>query len=195
MLKFDEEAHVYTVADRRVPSVTQVLSPLVDWSAVDPAVLAAKATLGRYVHRLVELECLGELDVSTLTGPLVGYYEQWMDFRRVTGFRPVHSELKLYSARFGYAGTMDLHGWLDDETLIDTKAGATPVTAGLQTAAYLQLGVENGIMPPTTRRRVLDLKEKAWKLSPEYKGTTDLRTFLAQLTVFNWQQNNGRTTA
>lgn len=194
-LQFSEADHAYSMAGRPVPSVTAIISPLVDWSMVDPAVLAAKATLGKYVHRLVELECLGDLDVSKLTGVLLGYYEQWMDFRRVTGFQPMHSELKLYSARYGYAGTMDLHGMLDDETLIDTKAGATPITAGLQTAAYSHLGVENGVMPPTTRRRVLDLKEHSWKLSPEYKGTTDLRVFLAQLSVFNWQQQNGRTAA
>lgn len=187
-LAFDEALHRYTVKGRTVPSVTQILDPLIDFSMVDREVLERARRLGTAVHRLIELEVAGTLDESSVSGILVGFLEQWRDFVKVTGFRTLHNELRLYSARYGYAGTMDLHGMLDDETLIDTKSGATPKTAGLQTAAYHQLGVENGYFPPTTRRRVLDLKEDSWKLSKPYTGTNDLRVFLSQLNVHNWKR-------
>lgn len=189
-LAFDEAAHRYTVQGRTVPSVTQILDPLCDFSMVDRQALERARQLGTAVHRMIELEVAGTLDESTVRGPLVGFLQQWREFVKVTGFRMLHCELRLYSSRYGYAGTMDLHGMLDDETLIDTKSGATPKTAGLQTAAYHQLGVENSIFPPTTRRRVLDLKENSWRLTKPYTGTGDLRVFLSQLNVHNWQRGN-----
>ncbi len=191
LLYFDEAAHRYTVQGRTVPSVTQVLDPLIDFSTVDPLVLENARRLGTAVHAMVELECAGTLDEATLHPRLVGFLAQWRDFVAVTGFRMMHCELRLYSPRYGYAGTMDLHGMLPgEEVIIDTKSGATPKTAGLQTAAYHQLGVEAGIFPSTTRRRVLDLKENSWHLTKPYTGTSDLRVFLAQLTVTNWQRGN-----
>jgi hypothetical protein len=87
-LLFDPVEHVYTVGARRVPSVTQTLAPLVDYSQVPPAVLKRAQELGTAVHRMTELHDLDDLDTDALSSELLPYLTAWMRFRAETGFVP-----------------------------------------------------------------------------------------------------------
>lgn len=189
MLEFDASTHVYRWNGSPVPSVTQILAPLgSDFRFVKPDVLDRSRDLGQAVHQMIELDAAGVLDESSVTGVLACYLEQWRRFVAATGFRVSYSELRLYSARYGYAGTLDLLGVLDrHETLIDTKTGAVPRVAKPQTAAYANLLVENGMALKSLRRRALDLKPDSWHLSDEYRDPRDLNVFLAALTLHNWR--------
>jgi hypothetical protein len=191
VLAFDATAHSYTLDGRRLPSVTQVLEQLTDFSFVPAATLERSRQLGNAAHRMIELDVTNTLDVDSLTGPLVGYFAQWRAFLAKTGFRVKHCELRLASARYGYAGTLDLLGTFpgdSDDTLIDAKSGAVPKTARPQTAGYSQLVVENGICQRPPKRRALDLKEDSWRLTEPYTSREDWATFLACLTLFRWRE-------
>lgn len=195
MLAFDEARHVYTWAGAPVPGVTDTLTGALgnDFGFVQADVLERARNLGTAVHRMIELDVAGRLDESSVTGILIGYLGQWRDFLAMTGFMVKQSELRLYSKRYGYAGTLDLLGDFpgvrpaDLETLIDTKSGAVPRTARPQTAAYSNLLVENGICSRPPRRRALALKHDDWKLSEPYTDPRDMNVFLAALTLNNWK--------
>lgn len=195
MLKFDASAHRYTWNGSPVPSVTDVLAPLSDFRFVKDDVMRAARDLGSAVHRAIELDSLGDLDDASLDPALVGFVEQYRAFERETGFETAYTELRLFSARYGYAGTMDIVGTFPDDrergvfSLVDTKSGAVPKTARPQTAGYANLLVENRIAPDmrNVRRFALDLKRERWALSPEYRDPNDLRVFLAALTLHNFK--------
>jgi hypothetical protein len=193
MFAFDASTHTYTLDGARLPSVTEVLK-ITDPDAfafVREEVLAAKRDLGRAVHKMIELDANDDLDESSLAPPLTGYLEKWREFRERTGFVVEHCELQLYSARYGYAGTLDLLGHFRSrplrKALIDTKSGAVPKTAGPQTAGYAQLLEENGICQRPDRY-VLDLKETRWSLTDAYTDPNDLRVFLGALSVLQFQR-------
>lgn len=188
MLTFNEERHEYRWNGGIVPSVTQVLAPLVDFSMVPPDALEFGRDRGKAVHKMIELDVRGELDETSVHGVLLGYLEQWREFLAVTGFVAEASEEVLYSTRYGYAGTLDLRGRIGrKKTLIDTKSGSIQKAARPQTAAYENLVYENhGITG--MERRCLDLKEKSWKLTNPYRDPSDWRVFLAQLTVHNFMK-------
>lgn len=80
MLEFDSSSHTYRVGGVVVPSVTQILSPLVDFSMVTPDVLAAKAAIGTAVHLACELYDMDDLIEYDLDPVLVPYFEGWKKF-------------------------------------------------------------------------------------------------------------------
>lgn len=141
-LTFDGFLHEYRFAGVRVPSVTQVLDPLLELWRVPAPVLQAAAAFGTNVHLACHLWNLGQLDPASLDAPLVPYLTGWQRFVAATGFRLSMSEPKVYHAKLRYAGGPDVVGVLprkgrtDQLALIDLKSGLVPFTVGPQTAAY-----------------------------------------------------------
>ena len=196
VLEFHEEDHSYRLDGVSVPGVTSALQVIsaAAYAHVDPEVLAAKAELGRAVHRLIELDCLGDLDVESLPAELVPYYVAWRQFLRTSGAEVVLSECKVYSRRYGYAGQLDLllrlNGIL---SLVDAKCVvAVMPSTGPQTRAYevaLRECRPDVLVPDAPcRRYALQLKpakvdEVAWSLHPFVYGAADLKLFLSCLNV------------
>ena len=197
-LDYNDERHEYRIAGQVVPSVTQVLARLSaeEYRFVDRALMESAAALGTAVHKLIELDLRGSLDVDALSDGLRPYYAAWRNFMAVSGFRTVLSETRVYSARHGYAGTLDLAGWLGDRfAVIDAKrTAAVPRTAGPQTAAYEQALREHAddavLWPKETSidRYALHLKaDGKWKLVP-FTERNDLRVFLSAKTLHDWSK-------
>lgn len=199
-LTFDEAAHVYRVDGRVVPSVTQILGRLSadEYRFVDASVMEDAALLGKAVHKMIELDLRGDLDVEALSEGLQVYYTAWQNFRQLSGFQMVLSEARVHSSRYGYAGTLDLAGWLNERfVIIDAKRTAqVPRTAGPQTAAYLEAlqsmpnedlpDVAVGVQKYDAQRFALHLRaEGRWSLVP-FTDKSDLRVFLACKTLHDW---------
>ena len=193
MIQFDAATHTYTLEGRRLPSVTEVLKPLSDaeYRHVDHTVMDRAAALGRAVHKMIELDLRDDLDVDALDEPLHPYLRQWREFRALSGFEAILSEQIVYSARYGYAGTLDLFGRLNGRyVLIDAKrTAAVPRTAGPQTAAYQIALCESS---PSARwleepihRYALHLMPARWCLTP-FKDPSDARVFLSALSLYHW---------
>lgn len=198
VLEFREEDHSYRLDGVSVPGVTgalQVISAAA-YAHVDPEVLAAKAELGRAVHRLIELDCMGDLDVEALSAELVPYYVAWRTFLRTSGFSVVLSEGKVYSRRYSYAGQLDLFGRLNGIlSLIDAKCVVTVMpSTGPQTRAY-EVALREcrpDVLAPDApcRRYALQLKPSptlcgaiGWSLHPFANDGADLKLFLSCLNV------------
>lgn len=137
-LEFDAASHTYHVNGRRVPSVTEVLSPLEDFSRVPRDVLEAAREFGSHVHEACDLYNRGELDWLSLDPSLAPYVEGWRQFLEETGAVVIASEFRVAHDQLGYAGSPDVLVQMHDKLWIpDIKSTAiVPSTVGYQTAAY-----------------------------------------------------------
>lgn len=196
-LIFNEETHTYTLDGRELPSVTQVLKLITAqaFAHVDPGVLARAAELGTAAHKMIELDCKGDLDEETLHEALIPSLQAWRSFLATSGFTIIANEQRVHSLRYAYAGTLDLFGMLNNRLcLIDAKRTASvPRSAGPQTAGYeiafreTDLAKEYGVTPTTPiDRYALHLKAGGkWALVP-FKNKNDSRVFLGALTCTQW---------
>lgn len=137
-LEFDAGTHTYMLNGVRVPSVTQILAPLEDFSMVPPDVLEAARIRGQHVHEACDLFDRDELDWQSLDLALVPYVEAWRNFICESGAVVIASETRVVHEQLGYAGSPDkVLSWGKREVIPDIKATAiVPRTVGAQTAAY-----------------------------------------------------------
>jgi hypothetical protein len=128
------------------------------------------------------------------------YLASWRQFRAQSGFVPVLSEARVHSRRYGFAGTLDLFGVMNDSpTLIDAKRTAqVPRSAGPQTAAYqialresrpeaIADAIELGVVGMNIMRFALHLTPGRWQLVP-FRNPNDQRVFLSALTIHNYME-------
>lgn len=203
MLSFDETGHIYRWNGVRVPNVTSILAPLVDYSKIPPEQLERARQAGVAVHKMVELDCKSDLDTDRLPEWMRGHLDAWLAFKSETGFECWDSERQIYHVGMGYAGTLDLVGVMrngkkQEASLLDVKRSfyAGPVI-GLQTSAYAEAwNRENGTTAPLkiTRRFALRLDVDGKYRLEAFEDRNDFAVFTAQLATYRWRQKNGRTT-
>ncbi|MGB8422232.1 hypothetical protein [Paraburkholderia sp.] len=190
-LVFDEGAHSYAVDGRKVPGVTSLLAPLVDYSMISREVMERAQQLGTAVHRMTELHDNDDLDEDSLSDELRPYLDGWKKFRAECQFEPITIEKKLYHPMFRYAGTSDRTGMVKGRlAVIDIKKMMTlgPVI-GVQLAAYQELHKADGLA--VVDRYALGLRpDGSYRLQP-YRDMLDWQCFLSLLTQRNWSIKNG----
>lgn len=191
MLTFDEPSHTYRVNGKVIPSVTQILAPLVDYSMINPATMAAAQELGTLVHLTTEMHDLGTLDESDLDPILQPYLDAWKAFRHECDFVPSTVEERMYHPKFHYCGTSDRTGMVrGKKAVLDIKKMMTlgPVI-GIQLAAYLQMHNLSGA--ELTHRYALGLRPDGTYRLQEYADPSDLAAFMSLLTIKNWKEKHG----
>lgn len=183
--EFDPVAHRYTLDGRALPSVTQILRELDDFSHVPARVLEKARDRGNRVHAACNLDVLGTLDENTVDDEVAPYLAQFRKFLRESRFAPTLTECRVYDETLWYAGTLDLFGDLPGciDVQIDIKSGAIPRSVGPQTAAYANgLYVRAGIM--TRKRFALKLEAGKYSLI-QLDRSDDFGTFWQELRKFN----------
>ena len=205
-LTFSEEGHVYRLDGVVVPSITQCLE-CVQWDQfdfVDRKLLALRAAEGSMLHRMIEFyEATGEFTASDcartdaeweMMCDLLDDLDAYLEFKRSTGFIVETTEQMVASARYGFAGRLDLTGRFpddDDLHIIDTKrTAAIPKSVGLQTAAQELAYRETFDIPDSVHieRHALHLRLGKYKLARQI-GRRDRATFLACLTATHWRNS------
>lgn len=190
-LVFDEARHEYRYGGVLVPSVTGILKPLVDYSAINPDVLARASALGTMVHQTTELYDLGVLDEDDLDPILVPYLEGWKRFRREVEFVPATVEKRMYHP-LGYCGTSDRTGAIRGVmSVVDIKKMMTlgPVI-GPQLAAYKEAHNLEGA--GIEKRFALGLRPDGTYRLQEFTDPTDLPCFMGLLAVHKWRIKHGK---
>lgn len=186
MLEFDAPTHTYRWHGVVVPSVTQVLEQLTDFSMVPRDVLERKRQIGTWVHKAIELDLADDLDENSIGDEWRGYFNGWRKFRAESGFVASSSEQLLYSEKHRYAGTSDLIGSLPkvETALVDAKCTAILYpTVGPQTAAYAEAA-----NIPKAKRFALQLRPNGtYNLEP-CTGKDDFYVFLAALKLYTWRK-------
>ena len=136
-LRFDREQHIYSLGDRILPSVTEILkgAGIVD----DRWWTAAGTWRGSAVHLACWYDDQNDLNESDLDPALRGYVDAYRKFKSETSFVPTDIETPLYNDLLGYAGTPDRIGNLQDKRLClpDIKSGAASKVTRYQTVAYV----------------------------------------------------------
>jgi hypothetical protein len=187
-LAFDEATHTYRVGGLVVPSVTQVLRPLIDLSGIPPAVLEAKRDLGTRVHAACQFDAEGDLDEATVEDDVAPYLEAWRRFLAESDAVVLASERRVFNPLYRYAGTLDLE--LDMGSgpwIVDIKTSiATPLSTGPQTAAYLNArkGIAN------MRRAALRLRPDGTYRFDQLQDADDWSVFLSCLTLHRYRESH-----
>jgi L-ascorbate metabolism protein UlaG (beta-lactamase superfamily) len=187
-LTFREDIHEYRYGGVVVPSVTQILKPLVDYSHVPADALEKARQEGVAIHKTVELECKGDLDEDALPDWLRPYLSAWRKFVLEAGFVLEASEERVYHPGHHYAGTLDLRGATRNhkQAVIDIKRSfAAGPAIGVQTAAYA-----NAIGWQKAARFGLQLRADGTYRLREFNDPTDRTVFLALLTVHRYRERN-----
>jgi hypothetical protein len=192
MLTFDDESHTYRWKGKVVPSVTQVLQPIHDLSMVPSDVLAAASAFGTAVHRACELYDRRTLDEARLDQSLVPYLRGWKEFLSDHGTEWTAIEQPLFNQRFGYAGTPDRIGFIDDcPAVLDIKSSAELYPAvGPQLAAYAM--AQNPQTGSLMRRYGLRLFPNGYEMRA-YTDATDWTVFCSLLTIRTWTRRHNIT--
>jgi hypothetical protein len=186
-ITFQEEGHQYQIDGVSVPSVTQVVDQLHNFTGPPNTAAMERGTI---IHKACELLILGILDWSTIDEsikPEVETFAAWWESAR---FKPLLVEGLVGSKRYMFAGRLDLFGvWKTGLALIDFKTGNEYPAYKFQTAG-LEVALVEAIRPalakdrlglPPIQRYCLYLKgDKARPV--EHTDPRDHSRFLAALT-------------
>ncbi len=190
-LCFNSTSHTYTIGDTVVPGVTTLMQPFIgaEFKFVDPEVLLAAQRRGTAVHGMIANDIGKKLGWSDVAFELADYFDSWLEFKHKSGFVPILSEARVYSRIYGYAGTLDLFGLLNDRLILPDIKCVTSLarSVGPQTAAYLQALRETYQEYATAKidRAALQLMPKGkWKIVP-LNDTNDLKVFLSCINIHN----------
>lgn len=185
--------HVYSVGGAVVPGVTticEIIAPL-NLSFAAPVDLAYRRDIGIAVHEMTANDDYGILDESTVSEELRPYLEAWRAFRREKHFELQEAELRIYSAKHRYAGTLDRRGTVNGRpAILDIKTGTVDLAyVGPQTAAYEFADREwAGIGGRPRDRFAVKLNDDgAYALIP-CRDKRDIDVFLYGLQIWNWRQ-------
>lgn len=195
----------YRLADgRTLPRVSTILATIAKpgleaWrqrvGVEEAARVSAVATeLGTRVHAACELINRGPLPIGWIppldVAPFADAYAEW--FQQHVA-EVVAAERVVYSARLGYAGTLDLLARLHDGrlALCDIKTGkSVDGLARLQLAAYACALEEQG-EPPVDTRLVVHLPSNApgtLRIVEYDEPERDRLTWRALVAVYHWWQ-------
>jgi len=189
-LEFDNPTHTYRIDGRVVPSVTQVLDPLLELDGIPHDVLEAARVFGTHVHEAVNLMVRCQLDWSRLDPYLLPCVNGAKNFLKDTGFIVLASELRVCSPKLRCAGTLDLDGILNEwPSVIDWKSTTVvPPTVGPQTSAYEQMRREQS-GGRKRKRFCVQLGgqfPRGYKLH-ELKDPSDYNIFVSALNIHHWR--------
>ncbi len=188
LLTFDEDRHEYRLLGGVVPSVTQILRPLVDFAGIPKTVLDAKRDLGQRVHFACQLDDEDDLDEASVEEDVAPYLAAWRKFRRDTGAVVFLNEARVADPILLYAGTLDRGIELNGERwLIDLKTCiSTPLAVGPQTAAYLRALGDTSV----THRGALRLRPDGTYRLDRLTGADDWACFMACLTLHRFKESH-----
>lgn len=197
-LPFDAETHTYKLRGAVIPSVTQVLSQIIDYARVPEDILERKREIGAALHQAIAFDHDGDLDESSLDESVKGYFDGWRRFRfDMRGQFLVHAaEVPMVSYLYRYGTTPDIWGTVGGvPAVVELKSTAAihPAVA-LQTAAQAKALIESKYidfrLEKEVRRFCLQLKPSGKYSVKEFPGYGDLGVFIALRSVWGWRQNN-----
>lgn len=199
-IRYEDSTHTYWIDGVRVPSITQALKAATydDFDRVRPDVLARKAEQGTALAKMIEEYADGTFDESLerYDIDLLPDFDAFVEWHEQSRGQILKSEAIVASARYGYAGRLDLVYDLGGcgPSMIDIKrTHSPPASGGPQTAAQsLAFAESSGEEKMRDMQRfLLHIKDGRCTLVPQ-RNKDDLKVFLAALTVTKWRMQNGK---
>ena len=184
MLTFDESSHEYRMHGKVVPSVTQILGVLSDFSGVPEHILESARDRGTATHIACHLDDRGILDKESLSDEIIPRLSAWRKFKMDYPFEVIQSETPVYHPIYGYAGTPDRGIILADtldEVVVDIKTGPISSPIGMQIAAYKDAMVNNNVISRDAQRWSVHLGADGKYKIKKWEDASDFTDFLAVL--------------
>jgi len=147
---FDAETHTYTLDGFRIPSVTEILSPLTAGKYPPNGTVEQAARRGSRIHELCALYDMDALP-DEIEPETVPYLEAWAAFVRDWQPEWHFIETPLFDPCEWLAGTVDRIGLIDGRlAVVDIKTAQSldrpaRVSLACQLIAYGDLAEQNGI--------------------------------------------------
>lgn len=185
-IEFTEEGHKYMYGSMQLPSVSEIISPLVDFSMVRPDILQHASQRGTDVHFAVEKYITYEW-VSKLETDAQPYFQQFLAYMENKDRKDFVCETIGYNKTYNYCGTLDLirtdkNG---DMHLIDVKTSASvdTKTCTAQLTGYDLIARSHGVDFKT--HTILHLTPESYK---EYNIKMNNGIFLSLLAIHNYKK-------
>jgi hypothetical protein len=139
---------------------------------------------GTAVHMACHYNDVGDLDESSLDPSLIPYLQAWRKFRMDHICLWDHIEERRTHTTYGYTGTPDRVGTVDDHlTIVDIKTGAKADWHPIQLAAYAAMLFD----PYRYLRMVVRLSEDGTYALDSYRpNPADLNVFLSALAIHKY---------
>lgn len=194
--RFDRVKHEYWLDDRRLPSVSEIISPLVDYSMVPEDRLAFARDRGTAVHLACHLDDINDLREETVDPVnVMPFLQAWRKCKDELEIEVEGSEEPLYDNVFMFAGTPDKRVTARRasrkriKVAVDLKTVAkmSPVT-GVQLAGYEILTKRSFSWSPDERWGVQLRADRTYKLEV-YPGEQPM--FLSLLNFWKWRARYG----
>jgi hypothetical protein len=186
--------HVYRYDGKVVPGVTSLLDRIKMPFYIHDAALEKARAEGIAIHKMVELECLGDLDA--VPEWMAGHLTAWHKFVAQTGFVLEASEHRVWHPVLRYAGTLDLCGVLTKlpgkpKAIIDIKRSFYNAPAiGAQLAAYKMAYNYTLLSQAQARKRFgLQLRGNGLYSLRAFEGVQDEAVFMACLTLQRFEES------
>lgn len=194
-----DDLHQYSVGDRRVPGVSQILEAT-GFIQPSPFWTDEARDKGTRLHEACYEINTGTFDFNDSSSDI--YFEAlaYAEWKETTKFSVLLAETRLYSEVHGFAGTLDAFGEFQDGSyaLIDYKRGYAMASAKYQTAAYVMLLCENSqellgkkVYPFQVKRYALERIGKERPHMKEYYDKSDLTIAVAAVACYNAQLRDG----
>ena len=190
MLEFIEDTHEYFLDGERLPSVSEIIAPLKDFSMIPPDVLEAKRQFGSAVHRMTDLYLDDDLDEDSLTNDMCGCLKAFKNWKcQYWDLSLAKIESRQYHKKLKYAGTPDIDF---DRAVIDIKTRLfDPVFDPLQLSAYKNFGDPKragyilSLFPDGTFKFVKVPERQSWsifrKLLKHYRDTQEFNKLIENI--------------
>ena len=140
MIQFDKVNHIYTVENKILPSVNQIINDVLGIEYFDSQVMRDACQRGTDVHHYTEQIDLGWIDIEEVPEEYQGYCEAWEKFKKKHNVRFEEVEQRHHYMKM-FAGTPDRKGWItindvEYKAVFDIKTGQINKNHGLQIGGY-----------------------------------------------------------
>lgn len=192
---FDPAAHRYSIAGRKLPSVTEVLGliTVAELAEVPLRTLERARLRGERIHQAINLFNREDLDRDSLDAETAGAVDSWALFLKERKAVVVESEQPVYHGALGFAGTPDVVLMLPSGAYMvpDIKGTfAVPRSVGAQTAAYAEAWWHmRGSRGPKPQRACVHLKGGKYELHRR-TDPGDWSLFLSCLNVWKYLEQS-----
>jgi len=178
--RFEEKEHIYTLDDRRLPTVTEIVNSVYGLEYTADEFYMHK---GSMLHKAVSFYLQGVLDESTVDERIRGKLEGAKKAIRELQLKPLVVEVPMYHKILMYAGTADV--LTVDSILADWKSSHSKNNM-IQLGGYYELLENNGYKVKQGMEIVLT-EDGNYKMTicDIKKGR---RLFSAGLSVFNFKK-------
>lgn len=197
IIEFDSIKQQYTLHGEFVPRVSNIMKEagLVSYGNIPEEILRNACEFGTNVHYTLDLYDQGQTTPEELmstegTKPLASYLQQYIQFKKDTGFEVERIEKRVYSESLWYAGTIDRIGKFKNNShdiILDFKTTAQPMKSHpIQLSAY-QYALTELEPDRDCERYILYLQPDKYRLH-KCERESDFNIFVSALNIFNYKR-------